>query len=88
LTAGSWRRHFRGRPTSGAPICNLYSYTKGQAAIRELARAMHDRTGNLLPMPGFFPDYPAPIVRNGAEGRELSSHCVCTAQEGERSHER
>ena len=52
-------------------MCNLYSYTKGQAAIRELARAMHDRTGNLPPMPGIFPDYPAPIVRNGADGREL-----------------
>ncbi|MDR4308234.1 SOS response-associated peptidase [Chelatococcus sambhunathii] len=52
-------------------MCNLYSLTKGQAAIRELARALVDRTGNLPPMPGIFPDYPAPIVRNGAEGREL-----------------
>jgi putative SOS response-associated peptidase YedK len=52
-------------------MCNLYSYTKGQAAIRELARAMHDRTGNLPPLPGIFPDYAAPIVRNGPEGREL-----------------
>jgi hypothetical protein len=24
-------------------------------------------------MPGVFPDYAAPIVRNGAEGRELAS---------------
>lgn len=52
-------------------MCNLYSYTKGQAAIRELARAMHDRTGNLPPLPGIYPDYSAPIVRNSAEGREL-----------------
>jgi putative SOS response-associated peptidase YedK len=52
-------------------MCNLYSYTKGQAAIRELAKALNDRTGNLPTMPGIFPDYPAPIVRNGAEGREL-----------------
>ena len=28
--------------------------------------------GNLPPMPGVFPDYKAPIVRNGAEGRELA----------------
>jgi putative SOS response-associated peptidase YedK len=53
-------------------VCNLYSLTKGQAAIRELARATVDRTGNLPPMPGIFPDYAAPIVRQGADGRELT----------------
>jgi putative SOS response-associated peptidase YedK len=53
-------------------MCNLYSITKGQQAIRELARAMSDRTGNLPPLPGVFPDYAAPIVRNQPEGRELT----------------
>ena len=53
-------------------MCNLYSHTKGQQAIRELTRAMVDRTGNLPPMPGIFPDYPAPIVRNAPEGCELT----------------
>jgi hypothetical protein len=53
-------------------MCNLYAQTKGQQAIRELTRAMLDRTGNLPPLPGIFPDYPAPIVRNTAEGRELT----------------
>jgi putative SOS response-associated peptidase YedK len=53
-------------------MCNLYSLTKGQAAIREMTRAMVDHTGNLPPLAGIFPDYPAPIVRNSAEGRELS----------------
>ena len=53
------------------PLCNLYSVTKGQQAIRELARAMRDRTGNLPPLYGIFPDYSAPIVRNQPEGREL-----------------
>jgi putative SOS response-associated peptidase YedK len=52
-------------------MCNLYSVTKGQKAIIELSRAMHDRTGNLPPLPGIFPDYGAPIVREGGEGREL-----------------
>lgn len=52
-------------------MCNLYSVTKSQAAIRELSRAMHDRTGNLPPLPGVFPDYGAPIVREGKDGREL-----------------
>jgi len=54
-------------------MCNLYSMTKGQQAIRELARAMRDSTGNLPPLPGIFPDYPAPIVRNALDGvRELA----------------
>ena len=53
-------------------MCNLYSVTKGQQAIRELARAMRDRTGNLPPLYGIFPDYSAPIVRNQPEGRELT----------------
>lgn len=52
-------------------MCNLYSLTKGQQAILELSRAMIHRTGNLASMPGIFPDYAAPIVRNGPEGREL-----------------
>ncbi|MBO0733443.1 MAG: SOS response-associated peptidase family protein [Methylocapsa sp.] len=52
-------------------MCNLYSLTKGQQAIREFARAMHDKTGNLPSMPGIFPDYWAPIVRNQPRGREL-----------------
>jgi hypothetical protein len=33
-------------------MCNLYSIAKGHQAIRELAGAMHDLTGN-LPMLGF-----------------------------------
>lgn len=53
-------------------MCNLYSVTKGQQAILEAFSAMVDRTGNLPLMPGVFPDYPAPIVRNGADGRELA----------------
>jgi hypothetical protein len=32
---------------------------------------MNQYVGNLPPMPGVFPDYPAPIVRNAGE-REMS----------------
>ena len=53
-------------------MSNLYSMTKGQAAILELSRAMRDRTGNLPPLPSIFPDYAAPIVHTGEDGvREL-----------------
>ena len=40
-------------------------------AIRELTDAMTDSTGNMPPLPGIFPDYLAPIVRNQTGGREL-----------------
>ena len=53
-------------------MCNLYSVTKGQQAIREFTGAMRDRTGNLPPLTGVFPDYAAPIVKNQPEGRELT----------------
>lgn len=62
----------RARGPAGPVICNLYSLTKGQQAIRELARAMRDNTGNLPPQPAIFPDYAAPIVRTTDDGvREL-----------------
>jgi putative SOS response-associated peptidase YedK len=51
-------------------MCNLYSITKGQAAIIAFTRAMRDLTGNLPPMPGVFPDYPAPVVQRGRRGRD------------------
>lgn len=53
-------------------MCNLYSLVKGQTAIRELAEVMADHTGNLPQMPDIYPDYAAPIVRNGEAGRELA----------------
>jgi putative SOS response-associated peptidase YedK len=61
------------RPETQYPfMCNLYSLTKGQAAIVALVRAMRDRTGNLPPLPAIFPDMPAPVVRTAANGeREL-----------------
>jgi putative SOS response-associated peptidase YedK len=53
-------------------MCNLYSVTKNQDAIRRLFNVARDVTGNLPPMPGIFPDYPAPIVRTGGFDRELT----------------
>src|ERR1700680_4839948 len=54
-------------------MCNLYSITTNQAAIIALFRVINRYVGNLAPMPGVFPDYQAPIVRNGAEARELAT---------------
>jgi hypothetical protein len=42
----------------------LYSITTNQAAIIALFRVVNRYVGNLAPMPGEFPDYPSPVVRN------------------------
>lgn len=54
-------------------MCNLYSITTNQAAISALFRVVNQYVGNLAQMPGVFPDYKAPIVRAGADGRELAT---------------
>ena len=54
-------------------MCNLYSMTRSQQAIRELTRAMRDTTGNLPTLPGIFPDAIAPVTFNAPDGeRELA----------------
>lgn len=54
-------------------MCNLYSQTKPQEAMRRLFTPMpEDRLGNLAPQPEVYPDQMAPILRNSAEGRELA----------------
>jgi putative SOS response-associated peptidase YedK len=53
-------------------MCNLYNITKGPQAILDLSRAMRSEVGNLEPS-DVYPDYSAPIVRNGLDGvRELA----------------
>lgn len=54
-------------------MCNLYSHRSNLRAIADLVGALDNHAGNLPPQPGIFPDYPAPIVRTGADGaRELA----------------
>jgi putative SOS response-associated peptidase YedK len=52
-------------------MCNLYSITSNQAAIIALFRVINRYVGNLPPMPGVFPDYLAPVVRNRDAGTEM-----------------
>ncbi len=55
-------------------MCNLYSINTNVEAIRRIVGDFrrHTSIGNFPPLPGVFPDYPAPIVRNTPEGRELA----------------
>ncbi len=51
-------------------MCNLYSMTTSQQAIREIAGAMNDRAGNLPPFPAIFPTRPP---RSSATGHRDAS---------------
>jgi len=48
----------------------IYSITTNQAAIIALFRVVNRYVGN--PMPGVFPDYTAPVIRNAGSDRELT----------------
>jgi putative SOS response-associated peptidase YedK len=64
LPIGRWTdplRHFGG----------VQSWPPLQAAILALFRVINRYAGSLPPMPGVFPDYPAPIVRNAGAEREM-----------------
>ncbi len=52
-------------------MCNLYSITTNQDAIRRLFAVTKDSAGNFQALPGVFPDQAAPVVRNQVAGREL-----------------
>jgi len=56
---------------SASAICNLYSITTNQAAIIAFVRVISRYVGNQPPMPGVFPDYPAPVIRNTDAGTEM-----------------
>jgi putative SOS response-associated peptidase YedK len=44
-------------------MCNLYSHTRNVEAMRRLF-ATFDVAAQIVPQPGIFPDYAAPIIRN------------------------
>ena len=55
-------------------MCNLYSQTKAQDAMRQLFAdplfdGLTDDSGNLAAQPGIYPDYMAPIIRHGEDHR-------------------
>jgi len=53
-------------------MCNLYNISTNQQAIRDIAGVMQDGIGNLEPALDIYPDRPAPVVRNTAQGREMA----------------
>ena len=55
-------------------MCNLYSQTKAQDAMRQLFANLTDDSGNLAAQPGIYPDYMAPIIRHGGQGGGAGLH--------------
>jgi putative SOS response-associated peptidase YedK len=54
-------------------MCNLYSITRSQEAIRRLFRVHRDFLGNFPGLPAVFPDTMAPVVHTALDDeRELS----------------
>ena len=51
-------------------MCNLYSMTTTKEAMRQFPLAFDDRGVNMPALPGIFPDYTAPIIRNNGGTRE------------------
>jgi hypothetical protein len=67
-------------------MCNLYSITTNQDAIIRLFRVINRYVGNLAPMPGVFPDYPAPATQwllNPISGRSLPKTGIFAAAAGD-----
>ena len=61
------------KTAQNSPVCNLYSITRNQDAMRRLFRVGRDLTGNLPLLPAVFPDTLAPVIRVASDGeRELS----------------
>ena len=70
-------------------MCNLYSQTKSQYAMRhvfddmvEEDEAFEDVVGNLPSMAGIFPDYPAPIIRPRVAGGAVQGWQLTMARWG------
>ena len=49
-------------------MCNLYSLDKNREAVAKMFNVGHNRSIDIPLLPGIFPNYNAPIVRQAADG--------------------
>jgi len=54
-------------------MCNRYAMNRTREEVRLSAKALRDLNNNQPPLPGIFPDYPAPIVRVQNGVREMAN---------------
>jgi hypothetical protein len=62
------------------PMCNLYSITRTQEAMRRLFRVKRDLAGNLPGLPAVYPDTMAPVVRTARDGECELTMMPCRSQ--------
>lgn len=73
-----WSKRFFNcsRPPGASSVMTVDSATCmeriSQNGVRLPKTLTKHETGNLAPMPGVFPDYPAPVIRNTDRGREMA----------------
>lgn len=53
-------------------LARAQSQSHHLAAILAIFRVVHRYVGNLPPMPGAFPNYPAPVIRNTQAATEMT----------------
>jgi 3-hydroxymyristoyl/3-hydroxydecanoyl-(acyl carrier protein) dehydratase len=59
-------------------MCNNYAQLLAREEVRKLARAIRDLNNNQPPLPGIFPDYPAPVVNGGEKMCQVAGY-KCTS---------
>jgi putative SOS response-associated peptidase YedK len=52
-------------------MCNLYSMTRSQEAMRRFFKPTRDIAGNIPLLTGIFPDSMAPIIRIAEQERQI-----------------
>jgi hypothetical protein len=62
------RLPFQAEPFEQQPQSPHLQHRDEPSCIAALFRVVNRYVGNLAPMPGVFPDYPAPVVRNTDAG--------------------
>ncbi len=60
-------------------MCNLYSITRNQGAIRRLFQVTRDLTDNLPALPAVYPDTMAPVVRVARDWLKAERRCLVPA---------
>ena len=63
-------------------MCNLYSLNKNRESVAKMFKVGHNRAVDIPLLPGIFPNFVAPVVRQAADGeREQRSRIVALQRE-------
>jgi len=66
------RLPFQAQPFEQQPQSPHLQHHNQQSAMLALFRLFNCYVGNLQPIPGVFPDYPAPVIRNAEAATKMT----------------